>query len=268
MTRAYDLPPPSAALSRRIEAVAAQYLLDRYSGPGNPMRTQILRRGSAVATKVPFVPQNPLMNAVHGLEDAADLPAVLAFYAETAQPCWVEIAPHVDPALTRALADNGFKPAMKKAALYGSPSSGAARGAAVEVTPIGKHDRAFDAFLDTINAGFDVPANMLAGMRRNQAFWRDVEHWRLYLATVDGAPAGAAVLAITDGLGYLAAGSTLPAYRRRGVHTALIAQRLADAAAAGCEFVTGQAELESGSHRNQERAGLTLAHVRQDWTNA
>jgi hypothetical protein len=268
MMRAADLPPPGAALSRRIEAVAAQYLVDRYSGPGNPMQTQILRQGSAIATKVPFVPQHALMNAVHGLENAADLPAVLAFYAQTKQPCWVEVAPHVDPAVSKALADHGFKPAAKKAVLYGPASARAARDAAVEVEPIGKGDGELALFLDTINAGFDVPANMLAGMRRNQAFWCDVEHWRLYLAKVDGEPAGAAVLAITDGLGYLAAGSTLPAYRRRGVHAALVARRLADAALAGCEFATGQAELASGSHRNQERAGLALAHVRQDWTNA
>ena len=271
MTRAADLPPPSAALSRRIEAVATQYLVDRYSGPGNPMKTQLLRQGSAIATKVSFVPQNALMNAVHGLEDAADLPAVLAFYAETAQPCWIEIAPHADPSLTRALADNGFKPAAKKAVLYGAASTGGtrtARDAAVEVAPLGRSDGELEVFLDTINTGFDVPAGMLAGMRRNQTFWRDVEHWRLYLATVDGEPAGAAVLAITDGLGYLAAGSTLPAFRRRGVHAALVARRLADAALAGCEFMTGQAELASGSHRNQERAGLALAHIRQDWTNA
>src|SRR5688572_20613160 len=122
MTEPSALPPPSAALSRRLEAVATQYLVERYCGPGNPMKTQILRHGSVVATKVPFVPGNALMNAVHGLEDAADLPAVLAFYAQTKQPCWVELPPHVDGGVSRALAEHGFKPCARKAVLYGAPA--------------------------------------------------------------------------------------------------------------------------------------------------
>jgi hypothetical protein len=112
-----------------------------------------------------------------------------------------------------------------------------------------------------------APTEMLPALRRNQAFWLEVAHWRLYLARLGGEVAGAAVLAITDGVGYLAAGSTLPECRGRGVHAALIARRLADASVAGCEFLTGQATFASTSHRNQERAGLKLAHVRQDWTN-
>ena len=76
------------------------------------------------------------------------------------------------------------------------------------------------------------------------------------------------MLALTDGLAYLAAASTLPTFRGRGVHRALIARRLEDAADAASELVTGQAAFHSTSHRNQERAGLMLAHVREDWTNS
>ena len=67
---------------------------------------------------------------------------------------------------------------------------------------------------------------MLANLRRNQSFWCDVPDWHLFLARVDGAPAGAAVLSIHGDIGYLAAGSVLPAFRGRGVHAALIAARL------------------------------------------
>jgi hypothetical protein len=260
------LPCASAELSRRLETVAAQYLVDRYSGPGNPMQAEFLRLGSVIATKVPFVPRNPLMNAVHGLEDPVLLPQLLSFYAQTGQPCWIGVAPHVEPAMTDALIEHGFKPASSKAVLYGRAAAPRPSAPDVQVTPVGAAE--LDAFLDTINVGFDVPPGMLAGLRRNQSFWCDVAHWRLYLARVDGVPAGAAVLALADGLGYLAAGATLSAFRNRGVHAALVAQRLADAAGAGCELVTGQADFLGASHRNQQRAGLQLAHVRQDWTNA
>jgi GNAT superfamily N-acetyltransferase len=263
----HELPIASSDLSRRLEAAATRYLVERYSGPGNPMGMELLRLDSVVATKVPFMPQNALMNAVHGLEDAALLPQLLGFYAQPEQPCWVELAPHVDPALSHALIEHGFRPHSYKAVLYGAASTAVATASSeVRVTRVDASE--LELFLDTLNKGFDMPDAMLLRLRRNQAFWCDIEHWRLYLAWVGDQPAGAAVLALTDGLGYLAAGSALPAYRGRGVHAALIARRIADAAQAGCELVTGQAAFTSSSHRNQERAGLKLAHVRQDWTNA
>ncbi len=72
-----------------------------------------------------------------------------------------------------------------------------------------------------MNMGFDQNPAMLANLRRNQSFWCDVADWHLFLARVDGEPAGAAVLSVHDDIGYLAAGSVLPAFRARGVHAAL-----------------------------------------------
>ncbi len=46
----------------------------------------------------------------------------------------------------------------------------------------------------------------LAPLRRNQSFWCDVPNWHLFLARIDGVPAGAAVLSIHGDIGYLAAG--------------------------------------------------------------
>jgi hypothetical protein len=260
-----ELPSQGPALSRRLEAIATRYLLDRFVGPGNPMKTQVLQLGTLTATKVPFLPRNALMNAVHGLEDPADLPRVLAFYAETGQPCWVELAPHVDPLVIHALRDHGFKPADRKAVLYGFAYPRPPSDPTIEVSNVTRAN--LDLFLDTLNQGFGTPPDMLSGARRNQSFWCDIPHWRLYLAMLDGQPAGAAVLSITDDVAYLAASSTMPALRRRGVHEALISRRLADAAAANCKLATGQAVFDTPSHRNQERAGLQLAHVRQDWMN-
>src|SRR5436189_180221 len=60
-----------------------------------------------------------------------------------------------------------------------------------------------------------------------------VERWnaRLYVAFVDGDPAGAGALSILDGVGHLANVATIPALRGRGVQTALIRRRIRDAAA-------------------------------------
>lgn len=251
-------------LSRRIEAAASEYLLQRYSGPGNPMGTQVLKRGAMFATKVPFLPQNGLMNSVHGLDDPALLSDVLAFYAATEQPCWVTVPPYLPIAVTDALSSAGFRVESYSAAMVAEPVPDPT-GSTVDVSEIGRED--LDAFLDTMNLGFDQNPAMLANLRRNQSFWCDVADWHLFLARVDGAPAGAAVLSIHGDIGYLAAGSVLPAFRGRGLHAALIATRVQQARTRQCRIVCGNAAWGSQSQRNQQRAGLAIAYVKSIWTN-
>ena len=56
--------------------------------------------------------------------------------------------------------------------------------------------------------------------------------------------------------------ATLPPFRRRGVQTALIAQRLHEAAKANCEYAVVSTHPGSGSQRNMERRGFRLAYTK------
>lgn len=251
-------------LSRRIEAAFSAYLVQRYSGPGNPIGAEFLQRGTMVATKVPFLPQNGLMNSVHGLEDPALLDDVLAFYGATQQGCWVTVPPYLPTAVTDALAASGFCVESYSAAMVAEPVP-QTRAFEADVIEIGHAD--LDTFLDTMNIGFDSPPASLPMLRRNQSFWCDMPNWHLFLARVGGEPAGAAVLSIHDDIGYLAAGCVLPAYRGRGLHAALIAARLDRAKSRQCRIVFGNAAWGSQSQRNQQRAGLVMAYVKSIWAN-
>ena len=257
--------PTPAEMSATIERIAAEYLAARYSGPGNPMGTEMLIDGDLLATKVAFAPGNSQMNGVHGLYRADLLPRVLDFYAATQQPCWVDVTPATPVSVTDALCRAGFRPTSYVSALCAEPLpvQPARDGDIVEVTPADLH-----VFLDTINEGFGMPPSMLAALRQNQAFWCDVPAWRLILARVDGRPAAAAVLSIHDDTGYLAAAATLPAFRNRGLQTSLIAARIAAARERGCRRITGQAAAGSVSQCNQQRAGLCIVHTKVIWSNA
>lgn len=211
------------------------------------------------------MPESAFMNSVHGLHDVALLDDVLAFYAQTEQCCWIDVTPGTPTEVTDALVAQGFPPASCMSVLYGLPRP-CESAANVDVQRVAAED--LDVFLDTLNVGFDVPVEHLTGIRANQQFWKDVRNWRHYLARVDGEPAGAAVLAVTDGCGYLAAASTLPAFRRGGVHAALLSRRVHDAHELGCTLVCGQTPAGSGCQRNQQRAGLQIAHTKTAWTNA
>jgi hypothetical protein len=257
-------PPATFTLGRELERVAAEYTEQRYSGPGNPLAAELLRDGTLFATKIPFARDNPLMNGVHGLEDPAELPRVLEFYATTGQPCWIDVPPYAGTALTDALCRAGFRPASHSSVMYAAPIPDLAPHSA-DITLIGAGE--LDAFLDTMNAGFGVPEAMLPALRRNQSFWPHVATWHLRVARIDGVPAAAAVLSRHGRIGYLAAASTLPRFRNRGLHAALLAARLVLARRHGCELITGQAAAGSVSQCNQQRTGLTIAHTKTVWTN-
>lgn len=255
-------------LSRALEQVIGEYRADRYSAPGNPLQVQILRRGTLLATKVPFAPQNRMFNQVSSLEDPADLPEVLAFYRATDQNCWVNVPPYCSADLTRALIGAGFAPQSSAAVMCAEPIPGPvpqSSASDVAVEWIERKDR--DLFLDTLNLGFDMPVAQLENVRRNQSFWCDVPNWHLCMARINGEPAGGAVLSVHGDVGYLAAGATLPAFRHRGIHAALIAARLNRVRELGLVRVAGQADFGSESQRNQQRAGLAIVHTKGLWTN-
>jgi len=85
--------------------------------------------------------------------------------------------------------------------------------------------------------------------------------WSLYLARLDGKAAATAILYIRDKVGYCADAATDPALRGRGLQTALLHRRIADASAAGVDFISGGADFLS-----QERAGTRVLIVRGLWT--
>ena len=56
--------------------------------------------------------------------------------------------------------------------------------------------------------------------------------------------------------------ATLPAFRNRGVQSALIERRLHEAALAGCEYAVVSTQPATGSQRNLERRGFRLAYTK------
>ena len=94
--------------------------------------------------------------------------------------------------------------------------------------------------------------------------------WRHYLAYDGGTTVGAAALFLHDDWASLEIGVVLPEARQRGVHSALIARRMRDAAAAGCHLLTMETSAESEgnraqSFRNARRLGFEVAYFRQNW---
>jgi ribosomal protein S18 acetylase RimI-like enzyme len=83
-----------------------------------------------------------------------------------------------------------------------------------------------------------------------------------YVALRDGVMAGGASVRMAEGVAQLTGAATAPAHRRRGVQSALLAARLADAAAAGCDVAVVTAQPASRSQQNVQRRGFDLLYTR------
>jgi GNAT superfamily N-acetyltransferase len=268
------LPPVTDALVRRLDAVSTSFGRDWLEGvaalPGNPLGLRLRTFGGAFAGAAINAPELDFMNRVHHLwpEDAHHLPDILAFYAEARIRPWFEVFPCGDgpDAVAGAIARAGAAPVSYATFLYGAPV--AAPGSAATPPGIGLRTVPaddMDVFSDVLLRGHGVPEEDHELARAGQRRWADLPGTTLYLATVDDRPAGAAVLRVGDGIGYLANAATVPELRGRGCQTALLARRIADAAAAGCALVSGQAIFGSTSQRNMERMGLRPAVTLTTW---
>lgn len=246
------------SLARRLESVGNRFMLEWLVGTG----ARLERFGGAVAAIDPSRPELDFVNRVYGLwpEDADRVGEVVAFYRQHDVRAWFELAPSARfESLASALTHAGAAQTGFHAMLHGTATTGLQTDVEIQrgVDP--------ELFAEVILRGHGVPEGARVRDHASVVRWAEIDGWRLYLARVGGTPAGAALLTLEDDLGYLANASTLPEFRRRGVQTALIAARIADAADAGCDAVSSQAEFGSASQRNLERAGLRVAYTKAVW---
>jgi ribosomal protein S18 acetylase RimI-like enzyme len=80
---------------------------------------------------------------------------------------------------------------------------------------------------------------------------------------LDGKLAGGGALGVTGDAAFLFCASTLPEYRRRGVHAALIAARLAIGRSRGATFAFLTAAPGSGALLSAQAAGFDATYVRE-----
>ncbi len=99
--------------------------------------------------------------------------------------------------------------------------------------------------------------------------WRALEphlalapHDHRFVAEIDGVPVGAGGLHTHHQVGWLRAGTVLPAFRGRGIQQALIGARIDRARRLGCDLVGASASAGGSSARNVERAGLRTVATR------
>lgn len=200
---------------------------------------------------------------LHGEMSAAELDRLEHFFHSRGSAVVVELCPLADASLLAAFGDRGYRIVEFSNVLVRSLATAdtyAAAAPGIEVRPIDESERRL--FVETLAQGFAeyhlVTDDMMA---MTESFSRG-EGKVMYLALSDGKPAGAGTLLLSRGVAGLYGSSTLPEFRKRGIQTALIARRMADARAAGCDMAMGVTLPGSGSQRNFERHGFRVVYTR------
>ena len=205
-----------------------------------------------------------------GVPDPAALDEIEKAFATCGSPVQVELAHLADPAIAPLLAGRGYRlesfENVLGRALTGEPQRVMPPG--VEVRPSGEEE--FETWLDVVAEGSVHPDTQgvpwheefsreaIIGAERDSAAAGDVR----YAALRDGIIVGGGTMRMAEGVAQLTGAATAPAHRRRGVQTALLSARLADAAAAGCDVAVITTQPGSKSQQNAQRQGFDLLYTR------
>jgi GNAT superfamily N-acetyltransferase len=266
------LPFCSTALAERIERAEAHLMTSATEAAGARVGDSVFVipiAGGAACFAGDGSPMNKLVGlGFGGVPGDEALDEIEDAYAARRAATQVELTNLADPGIGEALTGRGYRLLAFENVLGRSLS-----GEQQPVTPAGVEVRRSDdraTWLDVIVDGFEHPDT--EGVPSHEDFPRDIvinatgdieqAGATPYLAFRDGVVAGGASMRMFEGVAQLTGAATAPAHRRRGVQTALLMTRLADAAAAGCEVAVITTAPGSKSQQNAQRQGFHLLYTR------
>ena len=244
-------------LARRLEAAEAANA--RGCAPAGA-ESQEIAGGCAIFAGA----DSPLTQAVGmglaGPVSLAEIVALEAFFRSRGARVAIDLCPLADQAFTEALARRGYRITEFNNVLVKRLA-----GTEILFTPRIRRATAdeMDVWSHTVGCGFfEQPDLTTEEMNVGRAIF-GMPGAMCYLAAGDGGElAGGGAVAIRDGLATLFADSTLAAFRRRGLHRELIAARMNEAIAHGCDMATASTEAGSASQRNYERLGFEVVYTK------
>ena len=222
-------------------------------------------------------PSSPLNKMIGvgfaGLPSDEALAAVEEKFREREAPFQAEVSTLADAALGTTLSRRGYVLQGFENVLGRRLDAADARPAAIpavlDVRLVEPRDLA--AWIDVTITGFaspdaqGVPGEPLPPREALEGTLRELAEapgFLRYAAWVDGRLAGGASLRLDDGLAQLCGAATLPAFRRRGIQTAFLRRRLADAVAAGSDLALVTTAPGSKSQQNSQQQGFSLLYSR------
>jgi ribosomal protein S18 acetylase RimI-like enzyme len=182
----------------------------------------------------------------------------------------VELSTLADPAVARLLTSRGYQLIGFENVLGRRLDDAPAAAGSIALSEVTAD--ASELWIRTVTDAFIHP-DVFDGPESHESFSGDVMErtYRAFaavpgvsrmLARLGGEAAGGASLYLHDGTAMLCGAATLPAFRRRGVQSALLHARLSQARQAGCDLAVVTTQPGSKSQENVQRAGFELLYAR------
>lgn len=246
-------------VARVEQAILAERRAFALGSPGERPDGAVLEIGSGAAI---FTGRGLFSNRVFGVGldgslAEGDLDRFEAFYRRRGVPTEVEVVTLVDRSFLQQLAHRGYH-LLRFHNIYAMVMPRAAPlDREVEVLAVAPDsvEEWSQTLIDVFAPSDPAQAHAVAQWNRGLL---DTEGIHPFIGRLDGSTVGSASVYLSGGCAVLGGAATLPAWRRRGIQTALIAARLDLARRAGCDLAVVTADPGSISGRNAERAGFTL----------
>ena len=262
-------------LAARIEGAEARLITDGATAAvGRRGTDAVIVTSLAGGVAVHVEPQSPLNKVVGiGFGPALDIDRLETLEREFAARCCplqFELSTLADPSIGSTLTQRGYRLVGFENVL-GLELATAPFPAIAEGIDIRSREVELDRWLDVVVSGFaapDLPASPVQDeiprelIERVIADLASLPTLTRYLASRDGVAVGGASLRVDQGIAQLCGAATLPEHRRRGVQSALLAMRLADARNVGCDFAVVTTQPGSKSQQNAQRQGFALLYSR------
>jgi GNAT superfamily N-acetyltransferase len=197
--------------------------------------------------------------------DAASLDQIERFFFDRGTAAVHEVSPLAGVAAMDLLCTRKYKPIEISSVLYREvalPVDEEPRNATARV--IGENERDLWADISARGWSSEYP-EMLETIRGFGAIAAARRDSPCFLAEIDSEPGAAGVLGIHDGVALFGGSATVPEFRRRGLQSALLQERMRYAFEQGCDLAMMVAAAGSESQRNAERKGFRIAYTRTKW---
>jgi hypothetical protein len=259
------------ALARRIELAEAQ------AAVGCAAEMERLHPGSGAAVErigggfAAYCGANsPVTQAIGlGLDGSVseeEFDRLEEFYRSRKEPVRIETCPLADSSLIELFGIRGYRVTEFTNVMARTLNDGAFEGPLTRISKGVAIDKVAKEHLDiwtlTVSQGFSEKFPVTQEMLDVMRVFAGGPNVECYLARMEGAVAGGATMAIREGVAGLFGASTLPAFRNRGVQTALLRARLARALEANCDLAVCLAQPASASQRNVMRYGFSVLYTR------
>jgi GNAT superfamily N-acetyltransferase len=210
-------------------------------------------------------PASPLTHAVGvgmlGPVSVEELEEVEEFFVSRDAPVTIDVTPHTHSSLREMLSERGyhisdFSNVLVRAVRADERPPECPSRAHVRQAQLSESE----LYSQTVVSGFLSRQNLNDEELIVGRILFGMPHAKALLAEVDGEIAGGCGISTRNGVASCFGDSTLPAFRGRGVHTAMICARIAEAIAAGSDVMTAGTQPGSQSQRNYQRLGFAVAY--------